>query len=240
MKTMQFGIMVVVLLAALGCGDSDAPVAAPVTCQTQSDCPGISYCQAGICVKPASTACTSDADCPMGSSCQPTGECLAASACETDSECCFGAPVPCTLQCISGACVGSECTPGVEDACFVGCNKGTKVCENGSWSVCSAPPVADVETCDDGIDNDCNGTTDEGCPSAHREKPSPVRACGEGEMVCSDQPHGFHAMPPRTVPNQRSQIQPCGKCGFEESTCSRRKMATGWPLPKRGRMRGYR
>lgn len=61
--------------------------------------------------------------------------------------------------------LGTQCTAGV-GACMRG---GFQVCSpDGSGTECSAIPGVPeyVETCGDGIDNDCNGLVDDGCSSA--------------------------------------------------------------------------
>ncbi len=44
------------------------------------------------------------------------------------------------------------------------CEFGRSVCRNGVWGECEGGvgPLAD-EICGDGLDNDCDGKTDEGC-----------------------------------------------------------------------------
>jgi len=56
---------------------------------------------------------------------------------------------------------GQPCTAGI-GACET---TGIYMCNEGLEIVCDATPTppATAETCDDGIDNDCNGSIDEGC-----------------------------------------------------------------------------
>jgi hypothetical protein len=70
-----------------------------------------------------------------------------------------------------------ECSSGQQRACYSGsagtegvgrCRAGTQVCEGaGRWpSVCAGEVTpASTETCGDGVDDNCNGMTDEGCTS---------------------------------------------------------------------------
>ncbi|MBI2343876.1 MAG: hypothetical protein HYV02_06065 [Deltaproteobacteria bacterium] len=58
--------------------------------------------------------------------------------------------------------------PGCEEDTIASCSviygstscAGKKICKNGGWSVCIAPPPV-AEACD-GVDNDCDGASDEG------------------------------------------------------------------------------
>jgi hypothetical protein len=72
---------------------------------------------------------------------------------------------------------GCLCNPGDMRACYGGptgtanvgtCREGSQVCVSGpggvgsSWGACDHEVRPDVEICD-GLDNDCNGTVDDGC-----------------------------------------------------------------------------
>jgi hypothetical protein len=62
---------------------------------------------------------------------------------------------------------GCTCTSGQTQTCGTdvgSCNVGTQTCVNGTWGmecVGSVSPVTEI--CNDGFDNDCDGSTDEGC-----------------------------------------------------------------------------
>jgi hypothetical protein len=69
------------------------------------------------------------------------------------------------------------CAPGTTRACYpftgggaagVGaCKAGTQACsksgEFGTWGACTGAVGPSAEVCGDSIDNDCNGTADDGC-----------------------------------------------------------------------------
>ncbi|MFT5430100.1 MAG: hypothetical protein ACI9OJ_000773 [Myxococcota bacterium] len=97
---------------------------------------------------PSCTPCTSDSECALGS-CVPygndgsfCGQDCSEFGCSADSE---GAATTCKQVGAGGA----VCT-------------GTRSCTDGDLTECDAPEPGS-ETCD-GIDNDCDGTTDEGFP----------------------------------------------------------------------------
>jgi hypothetical protein len=78
---------------------------------------------------------------------------------------------------------GCPCTTGATRSCgsVVGqCVAGQQQCVLGVWSHCTGNTPPTPEECD-GIDNDCNGAVDEGCPCAGSE----TRACGIETGVCT-------------------------------------------------------
>ena len=60
-----------------------------------------------------------------------------------------------------------EGNPGGGSACITGlmgaCSEGTRFCMGGAL-VCEPHNYAQPEICGDGLDNDCNGAVDNGCP----------------------------------------------------------------------------
>ena len=69
---------------------------------------------------------------------------------------------------------GCVCVPGSGAACYTGpagtagvgiCRAGTQQCNaNGTgYGACVGDVIPMPEVCGDGLDNDCDGTADEGC-----------------------------------------------------------------------------
>ncbi len=82
-----------------------------------------------------------------------------------------------------------ECTAGFMRACGsdVGtCRPGTQLCVEGQWGECTGSIQPGPEVCD-GFDNNCNGTTDEGCPctlGATKPCGTDVGECQPGTQEC--------------------------------------------------------
>ena len=136
-------------------------------CARDDDCPFGQACQQGRCAPADGTlvdnGCRVDVDCPMGQRCAPTtGRCLDA------------ADVPDLPPPNNG-----ECTTGQKRFCGskVGaCQYGEEACVNNAWSgTCAGGVGPSNETCD-GVDNNCDGTTDEGFVLG--------AACAAGDGVC--------------------------------------------------------
>ncbi len=75
-----------------------------------------------------------------------------------------------------GACVAVEpvCAPGAQLACYGGpaatagigvCVAGVQVCNaaGSAYGACAGAVLPSAEACGDGLDNDCDGSVDEGC-----------------------------------------------------------------------------
>jgi len=78
------------------------------------------------------------------------------------------------FACIGGRCLAGDCQPGEVEDCYTGvegtagigpCVGGTRTCDSGGvWSQCEGEVVPSGENgtaCNDGVDNNCNGTIDE-------------------------------------------------------------------------------
>ena len=61
------------------------------------------------------------------------------------------------------------------------CQEGVQTCRNGVWSDCVDEAGPTEEICD-GLDNNCNGITDEGCDCIEGE----TRPCGTNEGECME------------------------------------------------------
>ncbi|TNE49699.1 MAG: LamG domain-containing protein [Deltaproteobacteria bacterium] len=133
--------------------------------------------------------------------------------CSGDSECKFDADCP-TLnsRCVSGSCVEQEatssevnspddppvqleCQDGHQKTCYTGsgspqgvCRSGKQFCENNKWGPCvDEVTPKDSEECN-GLDDNCDGTVDEGCDC----KPGATKPCytgpagTEGKGLCKE------------------------------------------------------
>jgi hypothetical protein len=80
------------------------------------------------------------------------------------------------------------CTSGDERDCETECGTGTERCVNASWRGCSAARPLQFEVCGDSVDNDCNGTIDDGCDGWENGEQRECRTeCGTGTERCVDE-----------------------------------------------------
>ncbi|GMV12116.1 MAG: hypothetical protein AMXMBFR56_03400 [Polyangiaceae bacterium] len=90
-----------------------------------------------------------------------------------------------------GADAGSACAPvGAKQPCYAGpisaagigvCQLGEQACSASGWGACVGSVLPSSESCGDGLDDDCDGSSDEGCQCASGD----TQACGaESKGVC--------------------------------------------------------
>ena len=89
-----------------------------------------------------------------------------------------------------------ECEEGQTQPCYTGlagtqdvgvCRAGTQTCTAGAWGECVDAVTPGTEECD-GLDNDCNGQTDENLTKSCYEGPAGtegVGVCKGGTQTCS-------------------------------------------------------
>jgi Notch 1 len=70
----------------------------------------------------------------------------------------------------SGNALTQNCYSGASGTSGVGsCHSGTQTCAYGSFGVCVGEVIPRADVCGDTLDTDCDGSTDEGCPTTNTE-----------------------------------------------------------------------
>jgi len=198
--------------SAVDCGGPCAPCEDGVACQVNGDCAS-DRCQGGICV-----SCTNgvkDAD-ELGVDCGGAcAACADGTPCDSNAICgsglCHaGLCVSCSNDLVDGDETGVDCGGSNCDPCEVGAPCGSTndcggggICQDG---FCCAPNACGVcgalpgEVCN-GVDDDCDGDTDEqasdgpaACPKQDGVCDGAVEACqGAGGWACDDSVYTSHS-----------------------------------------------
>ncbi len=170
---------------------NDSNVCAAATCAATTDCAVGFECSGGYCVRSETcdVRCLDDSECVAGSVCVSDGcnsecvpGCFADSECDIDEVCEFSevpcAEEPCAGECVD-ACAAISCGAGlscVHGICIESCpdNDGdgfSALCGENDCNDNDVTTHPGAEESCDGVDNDCDGETDE-----PREG-----QCGDGE-----------------------------------------------------------
>ncbi len=140
-------------------------------------------------------------------------------------DCDAAAPLPEICDGLDNDCDGETDELLVQD-CTTLCESGFKTCELGRWSDCSARQPALAENCADGteapngIDDDCNGQTDDGCGDCIEGQKVACSKdegiCQQGEMTCKNGHWGECLLngQPVIMPNQFAET-----CDGKDNDC---------------------
>ncbi|MBW2734262.1 MAG: hypothetical protein JRH20_17880 [Deltaproteobacteria bacterium] len=165
------------------------------------------FCSDGVC----SAQCEDEAGCDTVGKARCVGSGYALCGAHDSDSCLeWGAPVLCKLDelCVSGACVPAcnggpcPCEDGETQSCEEAgeCKRGTRLCEDGTFGACVWAVGPTPEICD-GLDNDCNGATDDGliaprCTEQRGVCAGATQRCGgfQGWQPCDTADFQGHAM----------------------------------------------
>ncbi|MBU0953427.1 MAG: hypothetical protein KKA90_03335 [Nanoarchaeota archaeon] len=79
-----------------------------------------------------------------------------------------------------------DCANGEQQACSAGlglCKPGIRTCVDDSWGICIGTSTPTTEICGNGLDEDCDGTADNGCVPL---EPEPEPPANETAVLCGD------------------------------------------------------
>jgi RHS repeat-associated protein len=149
-------------------------------CGDDGVCPADTFCDAeGACLPGCRRA---PDDCPVGQICDDNHICIPEQACQPNEICGNNVDDDCNGIVDDPATCQAPCVP--EQACFTGalgvCADGLTQCPDGPVGPPQCIPIAQAnatERCD-GVDDDCDGSTDEGYNLG--------QACPGGEGLCAD------------------------------------------------------
>lgn len=205
-------------LAVLSCsgGTDDGEVC--TSCLGPEDCPEGEFCVDSCCRLPPDQ----NGPCKTTSECLPDHICLSTGSCEK-GECETSQDCLSPRTCVDFICWGTDCQDGESKPCQFDCHKGTVACDHGVWGKCSATPKVDEEICNNLMDDNCDGTVDEGCvvcddADEPRECETP---CGLGEETCVNGIWSECSTWEGCRCDELGKLEEviCGMCGSQTRTC---------------------
>jgi hypothetical protein len=168
------------------CSDDGSTSCTPTAEQCNSsddDCDGLTDEDSSG--NPLTQSCTTTLDLPGTQTCVDGSWAACMSDCDPQAEACNNLDDDC-----DGETDEDETGSALTRDCSSDCGPGTEVCANGQWVHCTAPEPS-TEECN-GLDDDCNGQTDEGfeCPiSAQQNCGTELGDCEYGVQICDNTCH---------------------------------------------------